>query len=42
MEKIENKEEEKRDTTGDTKVFQIIRKEDIEREKQKQAIKTIF
>ena len=29
----------KTDNTGDTKVFQIIRKEDIEREKQKQAIK---
>ena len=29
---------EERDTTGDTKVFQIIRKEDIEREKRKQAI----
>lgn len=28
---------EERDTTGDTKVFQIIRKEDIEREKRKQA-----
>ena len=27
-----------RDTTGDTKVFQIIKKEDIEREKQRQAI----
>lgn len=29
---------EKRDTTGDTKIFQIVRKEDIEREKRKQAI----
>lgn len=28
---------EERDTTGDTKVFQIIKKEDIEREKRKQA-----
>lgn len=37
MEKIEKKEEQ-RDTTGDTKVFQIVRKEDIEREKKKQAI----
>ena len=30
--------EEKRDTSGDTKVFQIIRREDIEREKRRQAI----
>ena len=30
--------EEKRDTSGDTKVFQIIRREDIEREKKRQAI----
>ena len=36
--KPKNKVEE-RDTTGDTKVFQVIRKEDIEREKRKQAIK---
>lgn len=31
-------EKEERDTSGDTKVFQIIRKEDIEKEKIKQAI----
>lgn len=30
--------EEKRDTSGDTKVFQVIRREDIEREKKRQAI----
>lgn len=36
--KPKNKVEE-RDTTGDTKVFQVIRKEDIEKEKRKQAIK---
>ena len=29
--------EEKRDTSGDTKVFKIIRREDIEREKRRQA-----
>lgn len=32
------KKEENRDTSGDTKVFQIIRREDIEREKRRQAI----
>lgn len=31
-------QEELRDTNGDTKVFQVIRKEDIEREKRRQAI----
>lgn len=36
--KRKNNEVEERDTSGDTKVFQIIRKEDIEREKRKQAI----
>lgn len=37
---IKNKNmNENRDTTGDTKVFQIIRKEDIEKEKKLQAIK---
>lgn len=30
--------EEKRDTTGDTKIFQPIKREDIEREKRKQQI----
>ena len=30
--------EEKRDTTGDTKIFQPITKDDIEREKRKQQI----
>lgn len=34
---IEVKEKEERDTSGDTKVFQIIKKEDIEREKRRQA-----
>ena len=30
---------EERDTSGDTKVFQIIKKEDIEKEKRRQALK---
>ena len=30
--------EEKRDTSGDTKVFQVRKREDIEREKRRQAI----
>lgn len=34
----DNTMDSKIDNTGDTKVFQIIRKEDIEREKQKRAI----
>ena len=32
-----NKEFENRDTSGDTKVFKIIKKEDIEKEKAKQV-----
>ena len=34
----QKKQEEIRDTSGDTKVFQVIRREDIEREKKRQAI----
>lgn len=38
MNKIKHiQQEELRDTSGDTKVFQIIRKEDIEKEKRRQA-----
>lgn len=40
MDKIEKKQENmKNDTTGDTKVFHIITKEDIQNERKKQAIK---
>ena len=39
IKKENNNQPEERDTTGDTKIFKIIRKEDIENEKRKQAIK---